>query len=137
MNNVDWSRFAPAVARADVAAGKLEAARVLHESVARGEQINIHFHVFEPANVLALLNALRGWTKTHFNWEVVDCAERFPSDNPNGFLAVVRVNKSWHDHIEGAWHRLQTRRDPCHALQPGAEPFADFLKNSPGDRRIH
>ena len=42
-------------------------------------------------NLLALLEKLRTWPRTRLAWEVVDQAERFPANNPIGFLAVVRV----------------------------------------------
>jgi len=129
---VDWSRFLPSIPSGEVPARKLEMARVMHESVARGLPVNIHFHVFEPANVLALLDALRGWKPTRFDWQIVDHAERYPAGNPDGFLVVVRVNKSWSDKIESWWHRFQTRRDRKHPLRPGAEPFAEFAKKCAG-----
>jgi hypothetical protein len=101
--------------------------RQLHATIARGEPINIHFHVFEPANLLALIDALRDWQLTRFDWSAVDFAERFPISNPNGILVVIRVAKSAADAIEASWRRFRTVFDRDHHLLPTAVRFSDFI----------
>lgn len=119
VDGVDWSTYSPATPAADVPARKTEMKKLYHGA----SEINIHFHVFEPPNVLALLAALRTWPRTRFAWEVVDQAERFPVDNPIGFLAVVRVDKTWRDRLAGWRNRRRTARDPKYPVLPTAKPF--------------
>jgi SAM-dependent methyltransferase len=130
VRGVDWAEFNPATPAAEVAASQDQLARGMHEAVARGDQVNIHFHVFEPANVLGLIERLR--SSRRFNWEVVDQAERFPTGANNGFLVILRVRKTWRDFFAGLWHRWLTSTNPRHPVRADAEPFADFAKNCQG-----
>jgi SAM-dependent methyltransferase len=129
---IDWTQFSPATPQPDVATTRATLARGMHEAVARGEQINIHFHTFEEGNVLALLETLRTWPKTRFNWEVLDHASDFPTSNPIGFLAVVRVNKSWSDRLEGWRNARRTKRNPKYPVSPDAQPFEEFARTCQG-----
>lgn len=129
---VDWAAFSPGTPAEQVPASQEQLARGMHEAVARGEQVNIHFHVFEPANVVELITRLRSWPLRRFNWRIVDQAERFPAGADNGFLIVIRVQKTWRDIFAGVWHRLLTRSNPRHPVRPDAEPFAEFAKNCQG-----
>jgi SAM-dependent methyltransferase len=132
VRGVDWSAFSPATPADQVPASQDQLARGMHEAVARGDQVNIHFHVFEPANVLDLINRLRSWPLRRFNWEVVDQSERFPTGADNGFFVAIRVQKTWRDFLAGLWHRWLTRTNPRHPVRPGAETFADFAKHCQG-----
>lgn len=123
VDQVDWSTYSPGTAPPDVAAKKNELKSTYHAAVAAGNEINIHFHVFEPSNVMALIERLRTWPRTRFRWRLVGQAERFPSSNPNGFLAIVQVDKTWRDTFRGACNRLQQRYDRRRALLPGARSF--------------
>jgi len=81
-------------------------------AVETGLEINIHFHVFEPSNVLELVEALKRFEPHPFRWTLVDQAERFPADNPIGFLAVIKVHKGpldWIGALIERW-RWKTRR---------------------------
>jgi len=129
---IDWSGFSPATPPADVPAKQEEMARGMHQAVARGEQVNIHFHVFEPSNVLALVEALRTSPQAPFRWRVVDQAERFPDGFANGFLVIIQVNKRLCDHIEGFWHYLITRSEKKHPLRADALPFTEFQRTCQG-----
>jgi SAM-dependent methyltransferase len=129
---IDWAQFSPATPAADVATQRATLARGMHEAVARGEHLNIHFHTFEPASVLELLAQLRTWPRTRYNWRVVDAAEGFPAANPIGFLAIIRVGKSWRDRLAGWRHARATARDPKFPLRPDAQPFADFARSCAG-----
>ena len=123
VDGVDWATYSPGTAPGDVPAKKDELKKVYHGAVDSGGEINIHFHVFEPVNLLALFEALRTWPRTRFAWEVVDRAERFPANNPIGFLAVVRVEKTWRDRIAGWLNHHRTARDQRAAILPTAKPF--------------
>ena len=54
----DWSIFSPETPAEDVPAKQAELARTMHWAVEHGEEINIHFHTFEPSNLRELLERL-------------------------------------------------------------------------------
>jgi SAM-dependent methyltransferase len=120
VHGVDWSTYSPATPPAEVPNKKSELSEIYHRAVASGHEINIHFHVFEPSNLLALIDRLTCWTRTRFRWRLVDQAERFPANNPNGFLAVIRVQKTWADRLQSLWHRFRSRSHRSFPVVPGA-----------------
>lgn len=128
----DWRLFSPSTPPEDVPTKQAELARGMHEAVARGEDINIHFHTFEAANVLALIERLRKWPAAAFKWELVDQAERFPDNSPYGFLAVIRVNKGWAERAASDWFRTRTNDSRLAVVRDDAEPFAQFVKRCQG-----
>ena len=129
---VDWTRFNPATPADEIPSKRAELARGLHETVARGEDINIHFHTFEPTNLRALLTTLTTWPQRRFHWELVDLADGFPEQCPNGVLAVLRVHKGWLARAEADAFRLRTDGDPRAVLRADAEPFALWSARTPG-----
>jgi SAM-dependent methyltransferase len=134
---VDWSLFDPSTPTDLVPAKRAELARGLHHSVTRGEDINIHFHTFEPSNLRELLESLaRAHPETprlpRLNWEIVDFADGFPAHSPNGVLAVLRVHKGWRARADADALRLRLRHDPRAILLPEAEPFAAWAARTPG-----
>jgi SAM-dependent methyltransferase len=129
---LDWSQFSPATPAVEIPAQRATLARGMHEAVARGEHLNIHFHTFEPANLRALIERLRTWPRTRFNWMLLETAERFPSSNPIGCLAVIRVDKTWRDRVAGWRTRRATARDPKFPLRADAQPFAEFARTCAG-----
>jgi SAM-dependent methyltransferase len=129
---IDWSLFNPATPADEVAEARDLLALGMHEAVARGEEINIHFHTFEPSNLRALLEALARWPVRRFQWEIVDFAEHFPLSSPNGVLAVIRVHKGWLDRAEASTFHLRTEGDPRAALRADAEPFAAWAARTAG-----
>lgn len=128
----DWKLLSPATPAEDVPAKQAELARGMHEAVARGEDINIHFHTFEPSNVIELVERLRTYPPLHFKWELVDQAESFPKNSPYGFLAVIRVNKGWRQRADADWFQARTHYNRRAVLRDDAEPFADFVKRCHG-----
>ena len=50
-HGVDWSLFSPGTPPDQITGARETLARGMHEAVARGEDINIHFHTFEPGNL--------------------------------------------------------------------------------------
>src|SRR5688500_1257132 len=54
----DWSIFSPETPAEDVPAKQAELARTMRWAVEHGEEINIHFHTFEPSNLRELLERL-------------------------------------------------------------------------------
>jgi SAM-dependent methyltransferase len=62
-----------------------------HDMVASGMGINIHFHVFEPYNFMAMMDYSR--LGAGLSWESLEMKERFPPDRKDGFLAVFRKTR--------------------------------------------
>ncbi len=126
--NMDWSLFDPACPAAELPAKKAALEQSLRHAVSTGNDVNIHFHVFEPSNLSALIASL----PPPFHWEIVDRAEKFPAENPIGFLLVIRVSKTLKDRIE-AWklHRV-ARKNKNAVLLPSAEKFSDFVRTCVG-----
>ena len=156
----DWSLFSPGTPAEDVPAKQAELARTFHWAVEHGQEINIHFHTFEPSNLRELLEQLQrpghlrnpgetarandekaDATRAHvagfgsvprFNWEIVDFAAQFPSSTPNGVLAILRVDKGWRALADAEVFRLRTQGQPNAFLRPDAQPFAEWVAGSQG-----
>jgi SAM-dependent methyltransferase len=201
----DWSIFSPETPAEDVSAKQAELARTLRWAVENREEINIHFHTFEPSNLRELLERLsrgairrelpdgqeppgkpgvlslsngpgvlslsngplvlsqsngpgvlslsngsaipslsNGQTaalpaerapaaspsRPRFNWEIVDFTAHFPSETPNGVLAILRVDKGWRARAEAEIFRLRTQGDPRAVLREDAQPFAEWCGRS-------
>lgn len=112
---VDWTLFSPQTPASEEKQARNELAEVYRQSVGRGLEINIHFHTFESASALAMIsagNAARIWQG---EIRVVESVEKFPASNPNGFLVVARISKSWPSRLSAL-----TRR---HILKPNARKF--------------
>lgn len=136
----DWSIFSPETPAAAVPEKQAELAKGMHWAVANGQEINIHFHTFEPSNLRALLERLarRGEDPAaavrpfRFKWELVDFAEHFPKQTPNGILAVLRVEKGWRVRAEADVFRLRAGGDPRAVLRADAQPFAEWAAQTSG-----
>lgn len=119
VRGVDWSTYSPDTPPEAVAGKQAELSSLYHAAVAAGEEINIHFHVFEPANLRALIDRLQ----PQLHWERVDESEHFPASAPNGYLVVLRVSKTWREKIQAAWRQLVYGCSRQAALLPTARPF--------------
>lgn len=139
----DWSRYSPETPAEEVPAKQAELARGMHEAVARGEDINIHFHTFEPSNLRELLETLAQPSRLaaagpadravpRFHWEILETAEHFPASCPNGVLAVVRVHQGWRARADAAAFRLRTGGDRRAVLRADAQPFGEWAERTPG-----
>jgi SAM-dependent methyltransferase len=101
-------------------------ARGMHEAVARGEEINVHFHTFEPHTLRELIHTLRRWPVRRFNWELLDEVDGFPSATPSGVLAVIRVLKGWRDRAQADAFDVTAGTDRRTAvMRPDARSFAE------------
>jgi len=129
---IDWSRFNPELPASEVPAKREEFARGLHETIARGEDINIHFHTFEAKNLRGLLETLSTWPARRFNWEILELVDDFPATNPNGVLAVLRVQKGWRARADAEGFRIRTGGGAQAALKDDAEPFATWAARTEG-----
>jgi SAM-dependent methyltransferase len=128
----DWSLYSPRTPAADVSARQADLARGMHEAVARGEDINIHFHTFEPENFRELLETLPSWPERPLRWEILDFTDRFPTNNPNGILAILRVHKSWREHAGIEADRLRRGGNARAVLRDDAQPFAEWAARTNG-----
>jgi len=63
------------------------------EATGRGAEINIHFHVFEPDQFAALVETANARPEVDLRLRAVEIVPDFPSETPNGFLAVLRNEK--------------------------------------------
>jgi len=108
---------------AELAAKQAEFKGTLQGAVRNGQEINIHFHVFDPASVRALIEQMKQHPATRCRWTLVDFVEQFPDDIPNGILAVIRVDKSLADRGRALWQRLLRRHAPGYPLLPSAVKF--------------
>ena len=120
VDNVDWTTFSPTTPPEEHAEKKRLMRETYAHAVKNALEINIHFHVFEPSNLRALVLAMTTHPATRFDLAIVDEAERFPTSNPNGILMVIRVAKSWRDRWDGWRNRRRTRADRNHAVLPNA-----------------
>ena len=134
----DWSLYEPQTPADEAPARQQMLARGMHEAVARGEDINIHFHTFEPSNLRALLETLShapaADAPAHLRLacEVLDIAEHFPASCPNGVLAILRVHKGWRARADAAAFRIRTGGDPRAVLRDDAQPFAQWAAKTTG-----
>lgn len=136
VQNVDWSRWRPSVPAEEVPGKKIELAQALHDAARRGEPVNVHFHTFEPENLLGLVRALRKWKPRRFVWEIVDHDEGFPASRPDGLLLVLRADKEWRDRAEADWFNRRTENDPAAVVREDATPVVfGGEKTEAGGRR--
>ncbi|HEY2029542.1 MAG TPA: class I SAM-dependent methyltransferase [Myxococcales bacterium] len=64
-----------------------------HESARAGGRVDIHFHVFELADVLALLRALSEHPRARLRYQLLETRQFFPPQAGNGFLVAFRSLK--------------------------------------------
>ncbi|MGE5048178.1 MAG: class I SAM-dependent methyltransferase [Deltaproteobacteria bacterium] len=93
-DRVDMRQFKPELKGADAAAFREEHREAHRGAVRRGEEINIHFHVFEQEDLLALLAALATHPKARLRYRILEVKSFFPPDAGNGFLVALRSDKT-------------------------------------------
>jgi SAM-dependent methyltransferase len=59
-----------------------------HDEIAQGNEINIHFHVFEPENFMEMMEFIS--SRPGYQIELIEKKERFPESRKDGFLTVYR-----------------------------------------------
>lgn len=129
----DWSRYSPDTPPEAIPQARASLAQGMHEAVARGEDINIHFHTFEPATVRELVETLRYWPKRRFNWEIIDETDGFPGADPNGIFMAIRVQKGWLDRAQADAFDVTAKGNRRAAVvRADAKPFADWARDCIG-----
>jgi len=90
VDSLAWNEFSPD----DPSEGAREHYRhVLRHAVNNGQDINIHFHAFEPEMFPAVIDAANSLLSGDKRLVLLDFEARFPENCPNGFLAVLGVQK--------------------------------------------
>ncbi|MFA5262654.1 MAG: methyltransferase domain-containing protein [Opitutaceae bacterium] len=105
VDNIVWSEFSPSTPPDRVQIERDAQKSGYWHAVNNKQEINIHFHVFDPESIKELVGTLRNYDPETFDWELVDFAERFPFSNPNGILCVIRVKKSFGQRLSHALAR--------------------------------
>jgi SAM-dependent methyltransferase len=90
---VDWRLFAPGTPAAEVHAARQRQANAYREAIAQGNEINIHFHTFEPPQMQELITRVNTLDGALARMEVVRVEEPFSRSRPDGFLVILRVLK--------------------------------------------
>jgi SAM-dependent methyltransferase len=124
VDNLDWARWNPSATPDENAAKREELRQAYTAAVAAGQEINIHFHVFESSNLIALVQQMNASRRRTATLEIVEVAEGFPASCPNGFLLVARVHKPLHARVAGWLFRLRAHGNAKAALSAAAKPFA-------------
>jgi len=130
--NADWSVFNASALPEEEMREKSAFAQGMKEATARGEEINIHFHTFEPSTIEELLTTLKGWPVRRFNWELIRIEPHFPESCPNGVLAIIRINKGWLHKARADALRIQAKDDSSVLLRHGALSFEEWSRNTTG-----
>jgi SAM-dependent methyltransferase len=91
VNTLDWEAFSPQEPSAEA---REHYRRILKLAISEGNDINIHFHAFEPQMFASVVDAANGLVPVGARLHLLDLASRFPEDCPNGFLAVLGVEKT-------------------------------------------
>jgi hypothetical protein len=115
VDGVDWTKFAPK-ATPEARLREREKLRQDYRRASHGGEIDIHFHVFEAANLRALIELVAQRLRLH--WMIVTLQSQFPADCPNGILLIVRVTKGPSAQLQGWWHRRRARANRAHVLRP-------------------
>jgi SAM-dependent methyltransferase len=123
VDNVDWSSYSPGTKPEEVAEEKKRMKKIYHDAVDAGQIINIHFHVFEPSNVIELFKAVATAPQLRLDVSIVDYAEQFPEHNPNGFFIAVRANKGLSDRYEVVKNKIIQRFNPSYPVLKTARKF--------------
>jgi SAM-dependent methyltransferase len=114
---VDPSFFGPDRSSDDVMRERRALADSYRQRIGEGQEINIHFHTFEPESMQALLQAAAHVITPRCRLQVLELIWRFPDDNPIGFLVVARVEKPLLDRIAARIMR------PSPEVLPGTKRF--------------
>ena len=125
LDRIDWTRYHPAGTPAEHAATR-EHLRVTYTAAAENQlEINMHFHVFEPSNLGALIGLMNRDPGRTARFEILDTVENFPDERPDGFLMVVRVRKGLGAWWTGRKLRRLAAKDERAVLSPEAKPLFD------------
>lgn len=111
---IDWGEFASISDESLIEAQRRHYAESCHEQVARGEEINLHFHVFSPGNFRSLISDGSQMDSIPYNWTIRAFEERFPDEHQNGILAILEKQggKHWSRSLSYRIAKLVNRSFP-------------------------
>ena len=120
---IDWKDFAETTDEAELEALKQSHAASYREQIERGDEINIHFHVFTPGNFRSLISDAPQKGDIPYDWDIVAFEERFPDECQNGILAILRKRSKtkWRRPLPAAIRRLA---NPSFPMTRNAKRFA-------------
>lgn len=107
---VDWRTFSPDTPAEAIETERASLADRYRAAVAEGNEINIHFHTFEPESMVELLEKAAHELGVPGRIHVERIVDDFPSTNPIGFLVVARVTKTLRKRFQDAKARLIERQ---------------------------
>lgn len=87
---VEWLEIKPDSQEHEIELQRKEHSGHYKERVAKGEEINIHFHVFTPENFRSLIEEASSIPEIPYDWSIEIFEDRFPDDCPHGILAILR-----------------------------------------------
>ena len=70
--------------------------------IANNREINIHFHTYEPESMVRLFEKGCPALKLAGKIKILEVLEKFPSNNPIGFLIVAQVRKPWIEQLKSS-----------------------------------
>ncbi len=97
---VDWTLFSPDTPESEIQTQQEAKAQAYREAISQGMEINIHFHTFEPASMRQLLEATKDQTGFSDQIEILEIHPNFPDSNPNGFLLIAKIKKTFRKRIK-------------------------------------
>jgi SAM-dependent methyltransferase len=92
-DRVDLLRLNPMLKPEELGHFREEHRAADHRAAREGRGVNIHFHVFEKADILSLLDALARHPRARLRYQILEERTFFPPDARNGFLVSLRSRK--------------------------------------------
>ncbi len=119
---IDWKEVMPETNEADVDSQRKVHSEHFKKQVRQGEEINIHFHVFDPVNFRELLESVSKNSDIPIEWRIVEFVDRFPEDCPHGILAILKKSKKG-KLVNLIAKRFSGERSRMYPLLEYAKPF--------------
>jgi len=119
---IAWQEIHAGLTPEEEAAQRDDHSQHYKKRVARGEEINVHFHTFIPENIKELLQTVSDAPDIPISWTLEVIEERFPKTGPNGILAILK-KKPNRSPLASLRHRIRKMRRPSYPLTPNARPF--------------
>ncbi len=88
---LEGSRLAKGWDSADWPALRKNLLEELRRTARGGGVPGLHYHVFEPSNLVALLDRLRTHRATQLDWEIARVEEKYPPGRADGTLVLLRA----------------------------------------------
>ena len=111
----NWAELFPGASEGNGAPRREELCAAYKERVASGADINMHFHTFQPANMVPLIECANDILPLDGGGiDLMRVETRFPSDRGDGFLVVATIRKPG---------RMPAFRSPAEIFRANAVKF--------------